>query len=77
MAQVAKLYFRLGDRIADVTFGKGRFWRQIDLTQYDFHPSDLLTVPDHPYDLCHLPYGSETFDEHVAKAATAGQGKRW
>jgi hypothetical protein len=65
MAQVAKLYFRPGDRIADVTFGKGRFWRQIDLTKYDFHASDLLTVPDHPYDFRHLPYRSETLDVHV------------
>ena len=45
MAEVARLYLRTGDRIADVTFGKGRFWRKVDLGQYDFHPSDLLTVP--------------------------------
>jgi hypothetical protein len=30
-AQVAKLYFRPGDRIADVTYGKGVFWRQVDV----------------------------------------------
>jgi hypothetical protein len=65
MAQVARLYFRPGDRIADVTFGHGRFWRQIDLTQYDFHPSDLLTVPDRSYDFGHLPYRSADFDVHV------------
>lgn len=65
MAQVARLYFRRGDRIADVTYGKGRFWRKIDLTQYDFHPSDLLTVPERPYDFRSLPYRSEDFDVHV------------
>jgi phage N-6-adenine-methyltransferase len=65
MAQVARLYFRPGDRIADVTYGTGRFWRQVDLTQYDFHPSDLLTVPDHPYDFRYLPYRSGDFDVHV------------
>ena len=65
MAQVAKLYFTPGDRVADVTFGKGRFWTSIDLSQYDFHPSDLLMVPDHPYDFRRLPYRSETFDVHV------------
>jgi DNA modification methylase len=65
MAQVARLYFRPGDRVADVTYGTGRFWRKVDLTQYDFHPSDLLTVPDHPYDFRYLPYRSADFDVHV------------
>src|SRR6266851_1827387 len=65
MAQVAKLYFRPGDRIADVTFGKGVFWRAIDLTHFDLHASDLLTVPDRPYDFRNLPYRSEAFDVHV------------
>jgi phage N-6-adenine-methyltransferase len=65
MAQVARLYFRPGDRIADVTYGRGLFWRKVDLTQYDFHPSDLLTVPDRPYDFRRLPYRSDDFDVHV------------
>jgi phage N-6-adenine-methyltransferase len=65
MAQVARLYFRPGDRVADVTYGTGRFWRLTDLTQYDFHPSDLLTVPDHPYDFRSLPYPCQDFDVHV------------
>lgn len=65
IAQVARLYFRPGDRIADVTFGKGVFWRAIDVTQYDFQPSDLLTVPDRPYNFRNLPYRSEVFDVHV------------
>jgi hypothetical protein len=65
MAQVARLYFSPGDRIADVTYGSGVFWRGVDLAQYDFHPSDLLTVPDHPYDFRRLPYRSREFDAHV------------
>jgi phage N-6-adenine-methyltransferase len=65
MAQVARLYFRPGDRVADVTYGTGRFWRLTDLTPYDFHRSDLLTVPDHPYDFRSLPYRSGDFDVHV------------
>jgi DNA modification methylase len=65
MAKVASLYLRRGDRIADVTYGKGVFWREIDLTQYDFHASDLLTVPERPYDFRSLPYRSEDFDVHV------------
>lgn len=65
IAQVARLYLRPGDRIADVTYGMGRFWRKVDLSQYDFHASDLLTVPDHPYDFRRLPYRSCEFDIHV------------
>jgi phage N-6-adenine-methyltransferase len=65
MAQVARLYFRTGDRIADVTYGRGRFWRLTNMTQYDFHPSDLLTVPERPYDFRNLPYRSHEFDAHV------------
>jgi hypothetical protein len=65
MAEVARLFFRPGDRIADVTFGRGRFWRKVDLGQYDFHPSDLLTVPEHPYDFRYLPYRSGEFDVHL------------
>ena len=65
LAQVASLYFRPGDRIADVTFGTGRFWCKLDLTQYDFHASDLLTVPEHPYDFRCLPYRCDDFNVHV------------
>jgi phage N-6-adenine-methyltransferase len=65
MAEVARLYFRPGDRIADVTYGTGRFWRLTDLTPYEFWPSDLLTVPDRPYDFRSLPYRSGDFDVHV------------
>jgi hypothetical protein len=56
MERVAALYFRPGYRIADVTFGKGVFWRRIDTTQYDFYPSDLKTCPEVSYDFRHLPY---------------------
>jgi DNA modification methylase len=65
IAQVARLYFRDGNRIADVTYGEGRFWRKVNLSQYQFYPSDLLTLPEHPYDFRHLPYRSCDFDIHV------------
>jgi DNA methylase len=64
-AQVAKLYLRPGDRIADVTFGQGNFWGQIDTSQYDFHPSDVLTWPQGRIDFRRLPYQSASFDKHV------------
>ena len=43
-ANVETLYFNRGDKIADVTYGNGTFWQQIDTTRYDFNPSDLYTI---------------------------------
>ena len=44
-----------------MTYGKGVFWRNIDVGQYDFHPSDLRTCPTAKYDFRRLPYKSEMF----------------
>jgi hypothetical protein len=66
MERIAALYFKPGYRIADVTFGKGVFWRKIDATKYDFHPSDLKTCPGAAFDFRHLPYDDGSFDVEVA-----------
>jgi len=60
--EVAKLYLRPGDRIADVTYGKGVFWRKIDTSKYEMFVSDLLTVPERLYDFRNLPYSDNYFD---------------
>lgn len=60
--ELAPLYFKEGDKIADVTFGKGVFWKKLDTLKYDFNPSDLLTVPEHPYNFKDLPYCDDDFD---------------
>ena len=65
IAKVAALYFKPNFKICDPTFGKGVFWKSMDLTQYDFYPSDLLTVPGHHYDFRNLPYDDVAFDVHV------------
>lgn len=62
MERVASLYFRRGYRIADVTYGKGVFWRRINLEHYDFRPSDLKTCPEAAFDCRHLPYPDAWFD---------------
>jgi hypothetical protein len=52
-------------RVADVTWGKGVFWKQVDLSQYDFHKSDILTVPEALYDFRTLPrdvFPDESYD---------------
>lgn len=58
---VLKLHIEEGAKIADVTFGKGVFWRNIDTAKYDLHPSDIADGTD-----CrNLPYESESFDAIV------------
>jgi len=59
---VANLYLQNEDKIADITYGKGAFWRKVDLSQYDFHPSDLITCPKTRYDFRKLPYADNSFD---------------
>jgi tRNA G10 N-methylase Trm11 len=58
---VLSLYVPEGSKIADVTYGKGVFWRKVDTSKYDFHPSDLKTGVDARA----LPYGDESFDAIV------------
>jgi len=55
---VLRLHVPQGSKIADVTFGKGVFWRKIDTKNYDFHTSDIADGVD-----CRdLPYENESFD---------------
>jgi hypothetical protein len=60
IAEVSTLYAKPGVRIADVTFGKGVFWR--NTPDLDVTGSDLKTVPDRPYDFTSLPYKDGEFD---------------
>jgi hypothetical protein len=38
---VVKLYVPPRSKVADVTYGRGVFWKGLDLTQFELHPSDL------------------------------------
>ncbi len=58
---VLGLYVADGARIADVTYGKGVFWRDIDVSKYDFLPSDIKTGTD----ARSLPYEDESLDAIV------------
>ena len=59
--EVAKLYATDPSlRIADVTFGKGVFWKKTP--HLNVTGSDLLTVADRPYDFRNLPYEEKSFD---------------
>ena len=56
--RVLALHVKEGTRIADVTYGKGVFWRKVDTNKYDFHPSDISDGID-----CRdLPYEDASFD---------------
>lgn len=55
---VVSLYVAKGSTIADVTFGKGVFWRSVPKTAYNLLPTDLSTGTD-----CReLPYEDGSID---------------
>ncbi len=56
--QIMSLYVASGSKVADVTFGRGIFWKRIPADRYQLLPSDLQTGTD-----CRsLPYGDESID---------------
>lgn len=55
---VMKLHVPEGSRVADVTYGRGVFWRGVPADAYELLASDLQTGVD-----CrHLPYADSTMD---------------
>lgn len=67
---ILELYVAEYARIADLTYGRGIFWKNVDLSRYDFFPSDLKTsgLPPHckgGIDSRKLPYENEFFDAVV------------
>jgi len=55
---VLALHVPRGSIVADVTYGKGVFWKSIDIKAYDLRATDLTTGVD-----CRrLPYGDRTID---------------
>jgi hypothetical protein len=59
--KVVDLYFQEGDKIADVTYGKGVFWKQVDLDKYNVICSDIKTG----IDFRNLPYQDDSFNHSV------------
>ncbi len=58
---VLHLHVPPGARIADVTYGRGVFWRNVHKEDYDVLPTDIATGVD-----CRaLPYGAATLDAVV------------
>jgi hypothetical protein len=77
IAAVARLYLKKGDRVADITFGKGVFWQRINLSDYRFRKSDRITCPGTSHDFRRLPYPDGYFDAVVFGPPYAhGEGMR-
>lgn len=56
--QILSLYVAPGSKVADVTFGRGIFWKRVPPDEYQRLPSDLQTGTD-----CRsLPYGDGSID---------------
>ena len=55
---ILDLYVPSGSKIADVTYGQGAFWKNIDKNKYNIYPSDIKTG----IDCRNLPYENETCD---------------
>ena len=59
--QLLALHVAPGARIADVTYGKGVFWRRVDTSRYELLASDIATGVD-----CRdLPYAPASLDAVV------------
>ncbi len=52
------LYFETGSKIADVTYGRGVFWKDIDKSQYEIVGTDIKMG----IDFRQLPYKDNSFD---------------
>ena len=80
--QILSLHVTEGAHIADVTFGNGVFWRNVDLTKYELLKSDISMGVDCralPYDDCSLdavildpPYMEGLYRSENAQKAGGG-----
>jgi hypothetical protein len=58
LPQILSLYVAPGSVVADVTYGRGVFWKQVPAGRYRLHPTDLTTGTD-----CRaLPYEDGSID---------------
>src|SRR5262249_6212611 len=63
VAAAARLYLRPGMTVADVTFGRGVFWRKADLSRVTLLASDLHHAdPERRHDFRRLPYADGTLN---------------
>lgn len=56
--KILDLHVPVGSKVADVTFGSGVFWKNVDLSKYELIPSDIASG----IDCRELPYDKESLD---------------
>jgi hypothetical protein len=76
IAAVARLYLPKGCRVADITYGRGVFWRKVNLDNYRFFKSDRITCPGALHDFRRLPYKNCLFDTVAFDPPYAHRGHR-
>lgn len=59
--KATQLYIKQGDTIADVTYGKGVFWKEIDHEKYNIVGTDMKTGVD----FRNLNYKDKSFNHSV------------
>lgn len=72
---VVDLYFKEGNKVVDLTWGKGNFWNKVDITKFDLIKSDLKI---NGIDFRNTPYENNVFDVVVLDPPyTVRQGNRY
>ena len=64
IASVAELYVKDGQRVADVTYGRGEFWQGVETQRFELLASDLITTPT-KQDFRRLKYEDGSLDHLV------------
>ena len=59
---VLALYAKPGDRILDMTYGKGVFWKKVDRSQYRVVTNDCIMPADYDYDCRQTGFNPADFD---------------
>ena len=65
LANASTLYMHSNDHVLDVTYGKGGFWKKIDLIGIRLVTNDLKATADHNYDCRALGFADATFDHTI------------
>lgn len=61
---VSDFYIEDGSTVADVTYGKGVFWKKVDLERINLLKTDLVTLSP-PVDFRNLPYADGSINHVV------------
>jgi hypothetical protein len=65
VANACLIYLQEGQEVADTTFGRGVFWKKVDVSKINLWVSDKITCPENSYDFRDLPYCDSSFNHVV------------